>query len=292
MKTFTCFGEVLWDLFPDDEIIGGAPLNVALRLQSFKNDVVVISAIGNDNLGNKLKDYLNSNGLTSSYIQNNNYKTGSVKVTLSSSGSASYEIEAPVAWDFIEAADNAINHVKFSDVFIFGSLVCRNDYSKKALLILLKHAKYKVFDVNLRSPFYSIQLISELMQHADFIKFNDEELDFICEKLNSNYSTVENKMIFISKAYQAETICVTLGDKGAIILKNNVFYRNHGYKVTVQDTVGSGDSFLATLLHHIINENTIDNALNFACAVGALVASKKGANPELKVKEIKTILGS
>ncbi|HMB99791.1 MAG TPA: PfkB family carbohydrate kinase, partial [Flavobacteriaceae bacterium] len=170
MSSFTCFGEVLWDVFPDREKIGGAPLNVALRLKSYHNDVAIISSIGNDSLGKKLKNFINQNGLVSNCLQTDkDLSTGRVNVTLDHQGSASYEISQPVAWDNIQLSETSIERVKQSDVFIFGSLACRNSVSKQTLLELLDHAKFKVFDVNLRPPFYNLELLQELMRKVDFI---------------------------------------------------------------------------------------------------------------------------
>lgn len=290
MNSFSCFGEVLWDVFPDQEIIGGAPLNVALRLFSFNNNVSIISAIGNDVLGEKLKNYLKENNLSINNLQQNEYNTGCVNVTLNTKGSASYEIKSPAAWDYIKATPEAIESVKNSDMFIFGSLACRNKTSKNSLITLLNHSKISVFDVNLRSPFYSIQLLCELMHYADFIKFNDEEINLICSSLNSGFSSIEDNMNYILETYNAKTICVTLGENGAILLYDNTYYKSNGYKVKVKDTVGAGDSFLATLLHNIVETNNIKSALETACAVGALVASKRGANPKVSEKEIQEIL--
>ena len=196
MSIFTCFGEVLWDVFPDHKKIGGAPLNVALRLNAFGNDVSIISAIGNDNLGVQLTDYLKENKLTSSNIQlKDNYQTGQVNVTLDSKGSASYEIKSPTAWDNIEVNKQNLEQVRQSDVFIYGSLVCRNEVSKNTLFKLLEVAKFKVFDVNLRPPFFSFELLFDLIHSADFIKFNDEELDIILNELNKKFSSIKDKMI-------------------------------------------------------------------------------------------------
>ena len=110
MYTFACFGEVLWDVFPDHEKIGGAPLNVALRLNSFGDKVAMISAVGNDRLGDQLIHYLKDNNLTSEFVQvNQEYQTGKVNVTLDKNKSASYEIKYPVSWDFIELNDENIH---------------------------------------------------------------------------------------------------------------------------------------------------------------------------------------
>lgn len=291
MKTFTCFGEVLWDVFPDHQIIGGAPLNVALRLKSFTKNVSIISAIGNDNLGEQLLTYLDSNNLTSKYIQtNNNYPTGQVLVTLDQNGSASYDIKNPSVWDFISTNQSNIDLVKTSDVFIYGSLVCRNSTSKNTLFTLLEHAKFKVFDVNLRAPYYEFETLFKLMDFADFIKFNDEELELISKEINTGFSTIEDNMKAISNTFNASHVCVTKGDKGAILLVNGKFYESKGYKVKVKDTVGAGDSFLATLIYQIQSFGNYEKAIDYACAIGALVAGSNGANPKLNQEEIDNLM--
>ncbi|QIJ88756.1 Fructokinase [Mesoflavibacter sp. HG96] len=291
MKTFTCFGEVLWDVFPDHQIIGGAPLNVALRLKSFTKNVSIISAIGNDNLGEQLLTYLDSNDLTSKYIQtNNNYPTGQVLVTLDQNGSASYDIKNPSVWDFISTNQSNIDLVKTSDVFIYGSLVCRNSTSKNTLFTLLEHAKFKVFDVNLRAPYYEFETLFKLMDFADFIKFNDEELELISKEINTGFSTIEDNMKAISNTFNASHVCVTKGDKGAILLVNGKFYESKGYKVKVKDTVGAGDSFLATLIYQIQSFGNYEKAIDYACAIGALVAGSNGANPKLNQEEIDNLM--
>jgi len=287
MNTFACFGEVLWDVFPDHEKIGGAPLNVALRLKSFNENVAMISAVGKDDLGDQLMVYLKENGLTSKFIQvHEEYQTGKVNVTLDRKGSASYEIKYPVSWDFIELIDENIVLARESKVFIFGSLICRNLVSKSTLFQLLDHANFKVFDVNLRAPFYSFNLLNELMAKANFVKFNDEELELIAKNLNSGFTSIEENMSFISQKFDVSHICVTRGGEGAALLIDGQFYFNSGYPVVVKDTVGAGDSFLASLIYKITNNQNPQDALNFACAVGALVASSEGANPKLSESDI------
>lgn len=293
MSIFTCFGEVLWDVFPDHKKIGGAPLNVALRLNAFGNDVSIISAIGRDNLGVQLTDYLKENKLTSSNIQlKDNDQTGQVNVTLDPKGSASYEIKSPTAWDNIEVNKQNLERVKQSDVFIYGSLVCRNEVSKSTLFKLLEVAKFKVFDVNLRPPFFNFELIFDLMHSADFIKFNDEELELILKELNQNFTSIEDKMTYISNTFNASHVCVTRGDKGAILLANSNFYESSGFRVNVVDTVGAGDSFLATLLYKIINDKASNKAIDYACAVGAIVAASEGANPKISDEDVKLIMNN
>jgi len=293
MNTFTCFGEVLWDVFPEHKKIGGAPLNVALRIKSFNNDVAIISSTGKDELGEKLTAFLNQKKLRTDHVQTNkSYPTGEVTVILDSKGSASYEIKEPVAWDDIELRPEDIELVKNSDVFIYGSLVCRNRVSRNSLFQLLNYASFKVFDVNLRPPYFTYDLLNDLMMKADFIKFNDEELEQITKNLNSECHSIEDNMTFISKRYNTQYVCVTKGGSGATLLIDGHFYNNSGYKVEVKDTVGAGDSFLGSLIHKIANNSNPQESLDFACAVGALVASAKGANPKIRNIDILNMINN
>lgn len=287
MSKITCFGEVLWDVFPTHRKLGGAPLNVAIRLNSLGNDVKIISAIGNDKKGIELLEFIKSNGLNSSLIQiRSDIKTGKVKVMLNDKGSASYDIMFPRAWDKIELTNQAIEDVKSSDAFIFGSLVSRDDLSKQTLFELIEVAKYKIFDVNLRPPYYTKELLVNLMNKANFIKFNDDELFEISGYLGSKYHSLEQNIKFISEKTNTKHICVTKGRHGAVLLFNDNLYYNSGYQIKVIDTVGAGDSFLASLISKLLDNNTPQIAIDFACAVGALVAQSEGANPTITEETI------
>jgi len=150
------FGEVLWDEFPDHKKIGGAPLNVAIRLQSFNNKTALISRIGTDENGEEIVAYCNEKGVLVENIQiDETLKTGIVKVMLNEKGSASYDIKFPSAWDNIQLTESAKNSTQSADAFVYGSLVARNDDSRNTLYELLKVTKYKIFDINLRTPYYT-----------------------------------------------------------------------------------------------------------------------------------------
>jgi len=285
-----CYGEVLWDVFPTYKKIGGAPLNVALRLNSFGVNANIISSVGNDQNGRELLEYVTENSLDASKVQiNDQFQTGCVNVILDESGSASYEITHPVAWDKIQLANNSIECVKASDAFIFGSLAARDEVSKNTLLKLLTHAKFKVFDVNLRPPHYSMDILLDLMKKADFIKCNDEELKEICTDLSFSENIMEKQIKFLSKETNTDKVCVTKGKDGAILLYDNNLYYYKSYPIKVVDTVGAGDSFLASLISKLLHGESPNEALDYACAVGALVASKKGANSKLTNAEISEI---
>ena len=293
MTNITCFGEVLWDVFPTHKKIGGAPLNVAARLQSFGNNVSMVSRIGEDEKGEDILDFFKERGVNTEGVQVDTiHKTGKVKVILDEEGTASYDIMFPRAWDKIALSDTAKAIVQNSDAFVFGSLVARDTVSRETLYELLKLAKYKIFDVNLRPPYYNNEVLKHLMSQADFVKFNDEEIIEIAKAFGFTSESLEAIIQFIATETQAETICVTKGGKGAILYVNNTFYTNSGYKVKVADTVGAGDSFLASIITKLLNKTAPQDALNFACAVGAIVASKAGANPEIQKEAIEKMINS
>ena len=287
MSKIVCFGEVLWDVFPTHKKIGGAPLNVAVRLKSFKNDVAMVSAIGNDELGKLILNYINDLKINAdAVVILEDYTTGEVAVTLNEKGAATYEIVHPRAWDKIPLTAAAATLVKQADAFVFGSLITRDAVSKNTLYQLLKLAKYAIFDVNLRAPFYSKEILVALMEKADFIKFNDEELYEVSAFLGSPFHNLEQNIHFISEKTKTAHICVTKGEHGAVLLYNNALFYNSGYKIKVVDTVGSGDSFLASLISQLINGSAPQKAIDFACAVGALVAQNEGANPIITENEV------
>ena len=285
------FGEILFDVFLEHKKIGGAPLNVASRLSSLGADITMISGVGNDENGKNLVDYLNNSGINTDTVQlNKTYPTGIVNVILNEKGNASYDINYPAAWDKIESSEQNIAVVKEADFFVFGSLSSRDSVSRNTLKSLLEVAKYKIFDVNLRIPHYTKPTVLELMNESDFIKFNDDELNEICEDLDSGKKSLEQNIKFISEKTNTPTICVTLGHHGAVLYYKNKFYHNCGFKVHVVDTVGSGDSFLASIIYMLLNDKDPQYAINFASAVGSIVAQSEGANPVIASSDIDEFL--
>jgi fructokinase len=281
------FGEVLWDIFPTHKKIGGAPLNVGLRMSSLGAVATIISRVGADKNGADIISFLNDQNVSSDLILvEEEYKTGVVNVMINEKGNASYDIMYPSSWDKITLTNEMIEKVSESDVFIFGSLICRDEISRLTLYSLLEKAKYKVFDVNLRTPYFTIEVINELMLKADFIKLNDEELWEISRKLESPFNSFEQNIKFIAEKTNTNQICVTKGAFGAVLYYNDKFYYNSGYFIKVVDTVGAGDSFLATLIVRLLRGKSPQKSLNYACAVGALVAGHEGANPTISEKEI------
>ena len=291
MKQIVCYGEVLWDMLPTGKKLGGAPLNVALRMQTFGCSTKVISSIGKDSAGNGILTQMKTNNAVTEHLQvSQNYATSEVLVTLNDAGSASYEIKMPCAWDDIQLLEKDKAIVKSADAFIYGSLVARQLTSRDTLFSLLKESQFNVFDVNLRPPHYDLNTLTTLMKQADFIKFNDDEIFELSEAMSGEKLSLEESIHFIAQETHTPSICVTLGANGAVLFKDNEFVYNKGYTIQVADTVGAGDSFLATLIYHLLTDANAITALDYACAVGAIVASKAGANPIITDNEIQNIM--
>jgi fructokinase len=291
MKQVVCFGEVLWDMLPKGKKLGGAPLNVALRMKSFGYSINVISSIGKDTSGNDIVTQMKTYNASTANIQvSQNYGTSKVLVTLNDSGSASYEIKMPCAWDDIQFLEKDKTAVNSADAFIYGSLAARQQTSRETLFNLLKFSQFNVFDVNLRPPHYELKTLIRLMEKADFIKFNDDEIIELSTAMGCKNLSLEENILFFAQKTKTSKICVTLGAHGAVLFQDNEFYYNKGYKIQVADTVGAGDSFLATLIYQLLNNANAAIALDYACAIGAIVASKEGANPIIKSKEIQEIM--
>lgn len=287
-----CFGEVLWDVFPDREVIGGAPLNVALRLQAYGFDTAMLSAVGQDQKGQVLLEHLGQHNLSTEGVYlHPQLPTGIVTIQLDNQGVATYTIEKPAAWDAIHLSPEMYQKVKDSNLFVFGSLAVRGAFNQNILNELLRVAPYKVFDVNLRKPDYDHSMVYELMQHADLVKMNDEELIELCEALGGPLTDLKQQMEWMAAVARIDVLCVTRGDAGAMLLKDGQTYVHAGYRVQVADTVGAGDAFLATLLDALFAQALNESqALERACAVGALVASKAGATAQVMEEEIQTLI--
>lgn len=285
-----CYGEILWDVFPDKKRLGGAPLNVALRLHSFGAEVAMISAVGKDALGDEALAEITATQLETTWIQKVAKPTGQVQVTLDKKGSPSYEITANAAWDAIAFSKENSKAVQEANALVVGSLAFRNSVNQETIEQLIVQSRYTVFDLNLRAPHYDLEVVAALMEASDMIKLNDEELELIVIAMGIKGETLADELKLLSAMTETPTICVTLGAEGAMLLHKEVIYEQVGFPATVIDTVGAGDSFLATLIYGLLTEETPEDALEVACAVGSLVAGKAGANAMVTPDEIDELL--
>lgn len=286
-----CYGEILWDVFPDKKRLGGAPLNVALRLHSFGAEVAMISALGKDKLGDAALSEIETQSLKTDFIQRPNKPTGEVKVALDKKGTATYTIQENVAWDAIKATEENLKAVQEADALVIGSLAFRESVNLEALEALLERSKYMIYDLNLRAPFYELETVVALMEAAAMIKLNDEELELVVMALGIEGKTLADELKQLSAITETATICVTLGAEGALLYHKGAIFEQIGFPVKVIDTVGAGDSFLATLIYGLLTKEAPEDALEVACVVGSLVAGKAGANAIVHSQEIEGMLG-
>ena len=147
-----------------------------------------------------------------------------------------------------------------------------------------------MFDVNLRTSHYHLDNLIELMNRADFIKLNDEELYEIAKGMGCKYHSLEQNLEFIAKQTNTEFLCVTKGTHGALLSIKGKNYYNSGYLIDVVDTVGAGDSFLGALIYQLCIFNDPQQAIDFACAVGAMVAQQLGATPNITHQQIQEFI--
>ncbi|MDP4206544.1 MAG: carbohydrate kinase [Bacteroidota bacterium] len=284
-----CFGEVLWDIFPAGSKPGGAPMNVAYHLRKFDINSSMISRVGNDELGDKLLKLLQGWNIPTENCQLDSiHETGKVEANVGTDNEVSYTIHQPAAWDFISWQDSFEPLVKSADALVFGSLATRNDVSRDTLYRLLESAPYKVFDVNLRPPFFSIDILKYLLGKCNLLKLNQSELDLILQWFPTACTQEEDCVRFLQDKFQINEVIVTKGSKGASYYTPFCSYSSSTAPVKVKDTVGSGDSFLAAFLAKKIQKATPDTMLSFATALGAYVATQEGACPSYSLAELES----
>lgn len=291
-KKIICFGEMLWDVFPDGEVAGGAPMNVALNLKQLGMDVEMISRLGKDVLGDKLKEFVKEYGLPLTQIQEDEeYLTGKVIVNNADKENIKYEIIEPSAWDFIALTEENLGVVQEAKALIFGSLGVRNEQSWKTLYHLVHQPLLTVFDINLRAPFIDFYKIDSLLGYTDILKINEDELEILADffELKRGGDLAEKLCSYLVEEYPIETICITLGSQGAMMYQNGKFTRHQGYKVEVQDTVGAGDAFLSGFVKMYLEGKNPQEILDFACKLGAYVASQKGGTPKYSLEEVNKV---
>jgi len=290
-KKVLCFGEVLWDTFGDEKIAGGAPMNVARHLVQQRVNAAFASRVGMDEPGFELIGALKKNGLYSDLVQQDeNLPTCEVTVQLNDTGQATYIIPQPVSWDNIQPEDTLTGAAVNAQAIVFGSLACRTDATRKTLLNLLDETNaLRIFDVNLRPPHYTLATIETLAARATVVKMNEEEAALL---IGGGSRGLKDMIGEFRAKYHPKTICVTRGENGAIIWHDHEFYEHPGFKVNVVDTVGAGDAFLATFIAGILTKQPMQQVLQKACAIGAFVTSKRGANPLYDEAEISAIMNS
>ena len=275
-------GEVVWDIFPDRQVLGGAPVNVAYHLRTLGVDVKVITRIGADELGKATTAKLAGIGLPLEGIQKDGLlPTGRVNVTVDEHNEPHFDIVAPAAWDNINTED-ALGLAKDEPFHIvFGTLAQRNEKSRNAIRALWNKALMRFYDVNLRPPFTTPELVLESLKAADLVKMNGKELVQIAGWANLETKDKKSCAGELLKAFNISVIAVTEGASGAWLVTPDDYFEHPGTPVKIADTVGAGDAFFAALIQGYINNRPWRDCLALANQRGAYVASMPGATPPM-----------
>lgn len=277
---------MLWDCLPTGPVAGGAPMNVALNLHQLGLNSRLISAVGQDQDGENLLQFLKNFGLPLHLIQiSADHETSKVLVDTKDPENIKYTIVSPVAWDFIQWSEELDQVVEEADAFVFGTLSVRNPESLKTLLRLLHHPTIRVFDANLRPPFYDFEVIETLLGFTDILKINEDELQIFADYFETE-ATIEGLCYYLDQHFPMEVICITRGSKGAVLYQKGKISEHAGYKVKVEDSIGAGDAFLSGFIKTYLEEKSPEETLDFACKLGAFVATKKGGTPTYTEAEV------
>ena len=278
-------GEVLWDVLPEGKKLGGAPANFAYHAGQFlgMDETIAVSALGNDKLADETIDALKEHGLND-LLPRVPYPTGTVQVQLDEQGIPTYDIKENVAWDNIPFDDDIAAIARNCRAVCFGSLAQRNVVSRATIQKFLDATPddcVKIFDINLRQQFYTMEIIRESLQRCNILKINDEELVLIGRMFGYPGLDIENKCWLILGKYNLDMLVLTCGTNGSYVFTPGTMSFRETPKVAVADTVGAGDSFTGSFCAAILNGKPMAEAHKLAVEVSAYVCTQNGAMPKL-----------
>ncbi len=280
-KKIVAFGEIVWDIFPNEKILGGTPSNFVFRCNSFNEQGFLLSRVGDDDLGREVLDKLKELKISDENVQiDTEFPTGTVQIVLDDDYDARYIVTPDVAFDHIEFSAEALKLVRDADILFFGLLPQRIGLSKNTLRELIKESPHSIhfFDLKLFEHFFNVKVVENLLESSNIVRIKEKEIDFLGEKLNLKVENLTNFCSRLSAKYNIDMVLVTRGQNGVFAFHNKkgAFY-DSAYLINVVDNIGSGIAFSAGFLHYYLSGKPIQQALNFGNAAGALNTTKHGA---------------
>ena len=271
-KTFDCivFGEIIYDIYNNITQLGGAPLNYSWYLSQFGVKALLISSVGQDLLGEKALEQLNSTKLISPAITMRDSKTGTAEI-IGTTKDPDFIINKDVAWDKINLPLN-IEKYKTQAIY-FGTLSQRTKYNQNTLEELLgsKPNTYKMFDLNLRKNYYNKRIIEYSLNQATFVKMNQNEFKLIRKLFNISSP---DELLHI---YHLDTILITNGRKKVNLINRKTALTIVPPKSNAIDTIGAGDAFFATFTAGLLKNLELEYILSKSCEIASYVTEHKGA---------------
>lgn len=282
-------GEILWDLLPDRTLLGGAPTNLAFRLKELGEEVLLISRVGNDNLGREALLHLADLGLSSEMVQIDNFfPTGTVEVYFDEYRNPDYIINAVVAYDHIEITEELIKLSKECKCIAYGTLAQRSQVSRNTIISLLQFSQSSIhfLDINLRKDCYSFETIEQSLNFAHILKANHHEALQLSEFFGYGRLDIPSIAEKVSDQFDIKTVLITLEENGVILFdKAEGKHYIPGHKIVLEDPLGAGDAFSAGFLKALFDGKSLVKAAEEGNLYGALVAAKKGATQITTYKE-------
>lgn len=282
-KVIVGLGEILWDVFPERKVLGGAPANFAHHVSQFGFDGYTVSAIGDDELGQDILSNLEDKELKY-LLEKTDFPTGTVDVTVDRRGIPQYNIHKNVAWDNIPFTDKTEALARRTEAVSFGSLAQRSLVSRKAIkqfLAIMPQSGLKIFDINLRQNFYTREIIYESLEWANMLKINDEEVLVLADLFGWKGRNEQDVCKAILVQYKLDIVILTKGVEGSFVFTRKETSYQPTPRIHVADTVGAGDSFTAAFVVSYLNGDRIIDAHQLAVEVSAYVCTQHGAMPIL-----------
>lgn len=280
-------GEVLWDVFVDGKYLGGAPTNFACNFaylnkqQALPQKSKVISQVGDDELGHQAIEQISQFAVNTQDIEIGNKSTGRVDIERDQAGNASYDFLADSAWDNLSWQPHYQEVAKNCAAVCFGSLAQRSSASRAFIEQFLQSTAdtcLRIFDINLRPPFYSVEVIKSSLALANVVKMNDEELELLKQWFDLPKDDVA-ALKALMQSFELTCVAVTRGESGAILIHGEQVSDLAGSKVKVVDTVGAGDAFTAALTQGLLLAKPLDQINRDAMAYAAQICMTAGATP-------------
>ena len=289
------FGEVLWDVYPDKKVIGGAPFNFAGSFASLGGNATLVSAVGNDEAASETIQAVQALSVDTDMIAHTQYPTGFCLVTVNEQGVPNYELRRGVAYDYIPVPPNI--QEKCFDALYFGTLAQRSEVSADSLRKIIEsvHCKEIIFDINIRQFYYDRQILENGLKACSVLKFSREEAFVFTEtgimereRCMDDMSFLQLLCRYLAKFYDIRTIAVTLDKDGAFAFsrEEDKFYFSEKPQGAVISTVGAGDSFCAAFLYGLLQNKPLDICLNNAVIVSDYVVGCWESVPVLPAKII------
>lgn len=282
--TIAGLGELLWDVLPEGEVIGGAPVNFAYHVTALGARGIPISTIGRDLRGEKALAELQKRGVDIAAISiSDEFVTGYVTAMVDDEGKATYRFPPEVAWDHLLVNEYAVNLGSELDAVCFGSLAQRSEHSRRAIhgfLDTLRKETVKVFDINLRQNFYSRVVITSSLKRTDILKLNEEELPLLARLLELKGSS-DTWLPALIAMYHLKMAILSKGDSGSLLMTAENSSEHSGIVTHVEDTIGAGDAFTAAATIGYLRGMALDDINEQANIIAAYVCSQQGGMPDM-----------